>query len=291
MYREFLMITCAWPGVRARDSSLLIKVHECENSTKPPLIWCGGTAELTEMIAIIGKERSIYGVQTTANIVKHKNHVIADLANYYAEEIINTIPSSIYLVAGNCIGSFLVSEIALILHNKGYKIGFVGVIERDVTEKAWSLTLARLTFYASDLAGHWVNGMRQTYRSRCFNEILKINQNELIHIFATLRAMLGLLGCRKIINIFSKINRIEASNKQTQTFYELKPYPYKLNLIFIRWGVFGMYQFKYFQRFWAKLAQNGMVVDLVPGHSHYHPKWNLILNKLNARIKEAEALA
>ncbi len=219
-----------------------------------------------------------------------KNYIISNLAHYYVEEIISTISSQTYLMAGNCIGSFLVSEIALILHEKGYKIGFIGVVERDVTEKSIALTAARLTFYSSDLVGYFVNDMRLSFRTKNLNRVLKSSQHLSIHSFSTIKAMLGLLGGRQLLNIFMKFNDNEKSGQQPQILYQLKPYPYKLNLIFIRWGVFGMYQFKYFQNFWRKLAQNGMEVDLVPGHSHYHPKWHHIIDKLNIRIKETETL-
>jgi len=68
-------------------------------------------------------------------------------------------------------------------------------------------------------------------------------------------------------------------------FYELKPYPNNVSLFFIRWGVFGFYLFKCFQKYWGNILNCNISIDIIARYSHQHPKWDLIIEKLNQRIE------
>lgn len=289
VYREFLMMTCSWPGERARPCSLLIKVREIQGADLVPLIWCGGMFEMDTIAAICGKQRAIYGMRTSVDVVETTQENISQLAQYYANEIMQSIPGNTYLLAGNCIGAFLIYEVATILTQCGCKVGFLGIVDRDVTEGPLPLKFIRAVFYLCDTAGYTWHEIKNT-------KFAATKSAGLIHIGRTLLHAITYTGevfhfnrmVRKFSAFFTrKTHSTSPQNTSVKIRYKLKPYAGNVHLFFIRWGVFGFYQFGFYQQYWRKLIKGDMAVDIIRGHSHAHPNWPRIINKLNQRIVEA----
>lgn len=276
LYRGLLVLTCAWPGERVAPNSLLIKVHKAQLANKLPLIWCGGPNELNSIISIFGRERTIFGLRGTYDFVEPTDEVICKLSDYYVKEIELAGITGPFLIAGNCAAAYLAAEIAHLLIERGHKIGFLGLIERDVTHDSILLIFARRLFRGIDRIGTIFCDICRSWDNRSsfqgFIQALNI-------------VLIGLKLRRKKHDPRSLIKY--ESNQSNIQFYKLKPYPNKVNLFFIRWGVFGFYQLKFFQQYWASVVKGGISVDFISGYSHQHPKWDLIIEKLNQRINEA----
>ena len=292
-YREFLMMTCSWPGERARACSLLIKVREAQNAELPPLIWCGGMFEMDTIAAICGTQRAVYGMRTSVDVVETTEQNIRQLGQYYANEIVQVMPNNnTFLLAGNCIGAFLIYEVATLLTQRGYKVGFLGIVDRDVTEGPLPLKLIRAAFYLIDTAGYTWHEIKNTKYASTKMAGLKHIGSTLLHAVTYISEVFHVTQCLK--KLCSVIERNKASpttatieNTVVQTRYQLKPYAGDVHLFFIRWGVFGFYQFSFYQQYWRKLIKGNTTVDIVRGHSHSHPNWSRIIKKLNQRIVEA----
>jgi hypothetical protein len=274
LYRGLLILTCSWSGSRVADGSLLIKVHEVRDTKKLPLIWCGGPPEMPTIISICGKDRSIYGLRGTYDFADATDVVIKSLSKYYADEIERTIPSNTYLIAGYCAAAFISIEVATLLTERGYKIGFLGLVDRDVTEKNWRLKFARKFFDQIDRLGA---------KGYAFFEEYKKQSSER-NFLNSVKALIA--GLKSKAPLTDPRNVIMYKKKSIEHLYELKPYPGKVNLFFIRWGVFGYYQLGFFQHYWGKIAKGGFTVDFVPGYSHKYPSWPKIIEMLHNRLTE-----
>jgi hypothetical protein len=278
LYRGLKVLTCAWPGDRVSEESLLIKVHEAEGSSKLPLIWCGGPPELGTIISICGQNRSIYGLRGTYDFVEPTDDVISKLGKYYADEIEKAIPGDTYVIAGYCAAAYIAMEIAQLLTQRGYKIGFLALVERDVTMSNTLLKYTRKVFNRLDYHG------TRLYES--LQNIKKYNP--------------GVLGCLKSVpriiyenfkdeqpgEIDPRENIRYKRRKTRDRWYEFQPYTGSASLFFIRWGVFGFYQLSFFQKYWEKIVHGGITVDFIPGYSHKYPNWTAIIQKMNQRLME-----
>ncbi len=272
LYRGLLMLTSSWVGERVNEKSLLIKVHSVPNATKLPLIWCGGPPEMGTIISICGKDRNIYGLRGTYDFVEPTHDVITALSQYYADEIERTIPSQTYLIAGYCAAAYISIEVANLLMQRGYTIGFLGLVDRDVTEKTKILRIFRKLFDWADRLGARAYSIRDAIKQ----------QDTRFKIINTLKAIS--ISPNKPTE--DPRNRIKYIKKPTEAMYELKPYQGKVNLFFIRWGVFGYYQLGFFRRYWRKIAKGGLQVEFVPGYSHKYPSWPHIIRMLHNRLDE-----
>lgn len=277
LYRGLLMLTCSWAGKRVSEGSLLIKVHDVPNATKLPLIWCGGPIEMPAVISVCGKSRSIYGLRGTYEFVQPTHEVITALSRYYADEIERTIASESYLIAGNCAAAYIAIEIADVLHKRGCNVGFLGIVERDVTENSALLKVARKIYLKIDRIGT----LTQRFCNVLFSDNSRADKTDAIKKMAD-----------TVTRKFKKPSPdsrtlIQYKSLEDDKMYELKQYHDKISLIFVSWGVFGFYRFSIFQRYWRKLAPQGITVDIVKGFSHENPPWVNIIKALNKRLSEA----
>jgi Thioesterase domain len=275
LYRGLLMLTCSWSGTRVDDGSLLIKVHEVNNTNKLPLIWCGGPPEMGTIISICGKDRTIYGLRGTYDFADATDVVIRSLSKYYADEIERAIPADTYLIAGYCAAAYMSIEVATILTNRGHKIGFLGMVDRDVSEKTRPLKIARKLFDWLDRLGAKGYAFFDEFKNRS----LELN---LFNIIKVLKIRIS----TKAPHIDPR-DVIKYKKKAIEHLYELKPYPGKVSLFYIRWGVFGYYQLGFFRNYWRKIAKGGYTVDFVPGYSHKYPSWPHIIEMLHRRLTES----
>ncbi|HAE99757.1 MAG TPA: hypothetical protein DCG63_00475 [Methylophilaceae bacterium] len=275
LYRGFLMLTCSWQGARVAEGSLLFKVHDVPESQKLPLIWCGGPPEMETIISAFGQERSIYGLRGTYDYAETSDLVIHSLSQYYADEIERAIPSDTYLIAGYCAAAMISMEVATILTKRGYKIGFLGLIDRDVTEKTLPLKIARKFFeHFDDRIGARIHAYFEEFKKQS----LKIN---LVNCFKVLKIRLNDQAPES-----DPRDLIKYKKEPNEAWYELKPYPGKISLIYIRWAVFGYFQLGFFRNYWRKIALGGFTVDFVPGLSHKYPNWPKIIDMLHRRLVE-----
>lgn len=276
LYRGLLMLTCAWPGQRVNPNSLLIKVHEPKTTTHLPLIWCGGPPELETIISVCGKERTIYGLRGTYDFVEPTDEVVCSLSQYYADEIERAIPTGTYLIAGYCAAAYLALEIANLLIARGHQIGFLAMIERDVTEKNYLLSFARRVFNRIDLHG-----------TRFYEALntLQPKTSVMTYIKSAPKIVTAVVKADNL-NLSDPRRLIKVESESQEKMYELKAYPKQASLFFIRWGVFGFYQMRFFQKYWRKIVNGGMTVDFIPGYSHKYPNWARIIQKLDQRLKE-----
>lgn len=276
LYRGLLILTCAWPGQRVAPNSLLIKVHEANSPIKLPLIWCGGPNELDSIIATFGNDRTIYGLRGTYDFVEPTDEVICKLSEYYANQIeLAAIPAP-YIIAGNCAAAYLAAEISNLLILRGHKIGFLGLIERDVTVYSIPLQIARKLFRGIDRIGTIFCDISHTWENRSIIDGVK-------HAFSIILIGLKLRKQKRDPRLLIRYKHGQIEDKS----YELKPCPNNASLLFIRWGVFGFYQFKFFQKYWKNIIKGRITIDFIAGYSHQHPKWSLIIEKLSYRINEA----
>lgn len=109
--------------------------------------------EMPAVISVCGKSRSIYGLRGTYEFVQPTHEVIFALSRYYVDEIERTISSASYLIAGNCAAAYIAIEIAEVLHKRGCNVGFLGIVERDVTDNAVPLRVARKIYLKIDRIG------------------------------------------------------------------------------------------------------------------------------------------
>lgn len=275
VYRGLLMLTASWSGERVAEGSLLFKVHTAKNATKVPLIWCGGPPEMPVVIGLCGKNRAIYGLRGTYDFVEPTNEVITALSQYYADEIERYIPSKTYLIAGYCAAAYIAVEVASLLKQRGYQIGFLGLIDRDVTDKTLLLRIGRKAFDWIDRLGalaYTVAYLRREKNLRFNLDTIQVLKQRVLPTAET----------------NDPRNKIKYLKKSDDVMYQLKPYDGKVHLFFIQWGVFGFYQINLFMRYWRKIAKGGVEVDFIKGYSHKYPSWPKIIRSLNRRLAETD---
>ena len=286
LYRGFKMLTCSWPGERVREGSLLIKLHDCPNSTLPPLIWCGTAAELEWVVAIMGDERSIFGIRGIFDFVMPTEKVIRDLGSYYVEEILGAIPSGPYVIAGYCSASFLSIEIATQLFNRGQVVGFLGLLERDLTSKKYLLQLIRRIFIRWDVKlTTWYDALNEFIKSPLHDHYIRVVSR--VNLLINKPKAIELVNASNDSVARTMYGSIVYQQPDHEPLYEIKTYPGKIHLTYVRWGVFAYYQLDYFKQFWRQLAPKGVIFDYVPGLTHKYANWSLMIGNLKQRIKEA----
>jgi hypothetical protein len=279
LYRGLKVATFDWPGTRVSDDSLLMKVHEANNSNKSPLIWCGYVENLELIVSVCGKDRDIYAIRGPVGLFRPSEHVVSLLGRYYAEEIEKAIPSGSYMLAGLCLASRLAVEIATILIQKGHQIPFLGFVETDIsTGHTWLNKYTRKVFN------------RVNYHGTRFRSSLNAIKNSpptfakyIRNIPTILKDSFGKEPAEFHLDVDKDIYKFR---KDRDVMYEIKEYPGFINLFYIRWAIFGFYQFKFFQRYWREIASDGIKVDFVNGFAHQFPNWNAIIARMNKRILE-----
>jgi hypothetical protein len=249
IYRRFLMLTDFWAGSRAAPGSLLVKMHSSNDAR--PFFWVGTPKDLIGFYQHIGSDRSIYCFPGTYNVMPETQTTITHLANYHVAEILKVCPQGPFLLGGFCTASLITYETAKILTEKGHQIGLLALCETDVSEQNTCINLfRRMYFYNERLYHNWLG--------------FKAHPHQMI------QAILG------------KITKIKLNNKQQTTvqaiepLYTLSGYTGKVDLIYVRWGMYGFFSLKYFQNYWKNLALQSATFHIVEGRIHEPPDWDSI---------------
>jgi hypothetical protein len=257
IYRRFLMLTCAWPGTRALPGSLVIKFQS--GSAEEPLFWCGGPDDLSAIGETLAEKRSIFYMRGTYGILPPTREFVQALGRYYATEMIKIQPYGAYHIGGFCEAGFIAYEIAQILMARGYQVKLLALFERDLTAAGRLLSMARGVF---SLIG------RASYR------------------WARLRQHLNTLvqGSHVVDTLPDK----PVLCPQGEVPYSLTPYPGRAVLIYIRWGPFGLFRFRIFQKYWEKIVLGGTDFRIIPGYFHHLPNWPVVAKILESLFDEFE---
>lgn len=285
IYRRFLMLTCTWEGTRATTNSLIIKTHS--GGDQPALFWCGGPDDVPMFAEVLGDKRSIFCMRGTYGVLTPTEDVVKALARYYADEIVNIQPQGPYLLGGHCEAGLIAFEIAQVLTARGYSIGMLVLVERDSTEQNFLHSSARMIFSLIDRTVFLWDQRRQFQIDKSWKDKKK-------HMKAHLKKI-GLYISSKIYTanggqqMNSLIGTVGEKNKPPkETLYSIKPYPGKVVLIYIRWGVFGFFQFKIFQKFWKKIALGGADIRMVPWYTHTPADWTAAVEIVRTLIEDKE---
>jgi hypothetical protein len=266
LYRRFLIMTSAWDGTRANPASLMIKSHEGGDGL--PFFWCGWPENIYHLYKAIGNERSIYCICGTFAVVEPTDENIRALATYYAAEIIKVQAQGPYLIGGFCEAALTSYEIAKILLEQGHDVGALFLIERDVIEYDLWLKIANFCF---KVLGRLFDIRKAPISS--IQEILSNRTKKSIAQFDKLKVKFG-IGTKKV--------------EVPQIGYKFTPYPRDVVFVFIRWGMFGYYQFSFLQNYWKKLVLGNVQFDIVDGFYHHDLKnWSAIAEIIRKRLLEA----
>lgn len=269
IYRKFLLITSAWPGARAEPNSLLIKVYNGKKENAP-LYWVGTPEVLDSFNQQFHGERSIYCISTTWEVINPTKININTLAAYYAAEIIKVQPTGGYLLGGFCEGGLITFEIAKILTEQGYKIDLLTFCERDLTKRSRVINFARKLFH-----------LKEGLDRRMVH--LKVDPWQCIKEFTyykiiQLKAFLA--------HLLSFIYKSKKTLEPEEPRYQLSPYPEKIYLIYIKWGLLGYFRFTFFQKYWDKIALGGARFWIIEGRQHNHPNWKKVAKIVKDQIDE-----
>ena len=273
IYRRFLILTDACEGSRAAPGSLLIKVHSGGEGI--PFFWCGTPDTWPSFCEQLGRDRSMYCLCGTYGVLPPTNENILALSKYYAAEIIKIQPNGPYLLGGFCEAGLISLEIANIMQAHGYQVGMLVLFDVDVRPPDFWLSLALKLFKA----GENVRERRDQFAEhpvQCIKEILANKWHQLVE-----------LPIRYIIDVINKCLKNSGVDEQPLApLYELPPYPGKIDLIYVKWGVLGYYQFKFFQRYWNKLALGGTDFNIIAGNVHNMPNWSAVAKIVQEIIKK-----
>ena len=130
IYQKLLAYTAAWQGTRANPRSLLFG-HNLQGEQKP-LFWvCQGSRELSQLAKYLDPQQPIYGMRSTHLIIKFDQKIVRELADYYAEKIIEIQPQEPYFLGGNCQSSSIAFYIAESLQKRGKQVGLLCLLENS----------------------------------------------------------------------------------------------------------------------------------------------------------------
>jgi amino acid adenylation domain-containing protein len=95
----------------------------------------------------------IYGVQPKSRPTYPMLHSrLAEVADYYCQQIVDVQPNGPYLLGGLCIGGFIAFEVATRLKRRGQTVAMVALIDvAHVKAKPKSLTVARMSRFSDVL--------------------------------------------------------------------------------------------------------------------------------------------
>ncbi|MEQ1560344.1 MAG: hypothetical protein ABL933_15595 [Methyloglobulus sp.] len=274
IYRRFLILTDAWEGSRATEGSLLIKVHEGGDGI--PLFWCGTPDTLPGFYKKMGYDRSIYCFCGTFGVLPPTEETITALGKYYTAEIVKSQPNGPYLLGGFCEAGLISYEVARNMHLYDYKVALLVMFEVDVTRADYWLLLAREAFRTREKL---VSRRKQfaVDPKRCIEEIL-INKWQYFVIKP-------LKWARNLVS------QGTVTQKQAEPLldnkYKLATYPGDVDFIYIKWGLLGYFQFKFFQRYWNVLVQGNKDFTVIMGSVHNSPNWHAVAKIIKEKIKNA----
>ena len=273
------MATFDWPGQRVSEDSLLIKVHEVKGSTKAPFIWCGYVENLSTIIPICGKDRTIYCIRGPVGLFKASESVIGQLGKYYCQEIAKEIPNQPCMIAGFCHASYLAIEIATQLIQHGHKVGFLGFVEADIPTGNSPLNKFLRKLFN-----------RINYHGTRIKASLISNKSENPTFFTNIAKIPKVLRdgfCKEPEDFHFGVDLdIYKFRKDRDQMYQIKPYPSFLHLFYIRWSVYGFYQLSCFKKYWRAMAKEGVKVDFIHGAAHQYADWPAIIERINQRMLE-----
>jgi thioesterase domain-containing protein len=269
LYRPLLLLTDSW-GDRAAPGSLLIKCHK--GGEDSPLFWCGTPDTLASFYSVMGHERSIYCLCSTFGVLPPSEENIRAFARYYAAEIIKVQPQGPYVLGGFCEAGLISYEIAKLMYEKGYQVGMLFLFDRDVTQTDVWLKLARRLFSTIDrVPFRWEQARENPVQ--CIKEILLNKWQRLVK--------------SPLQYVKSKLGFVSTWQAGDTSGYKLTPYPGKIHLVYVSYGIFGYFKFSFFQRYWRHLALGGIEYRIIPGNTHNNPNWPLVAKSLRIFIKEA----
>jgi len=283
IYRRFLMLTCAWPGTRALPGSLVIKFKS--GGSDEPLFWCGGPDNLYAIGETLAEKRPIFYMRGTYGVLPPTLEVVQTLGSYYASEIIKIQPDGAYQIGGFCEAGLIAYEIAQILMARGHQVKLLVLFERDLNMPAdgYWLSIAKRVYSLIDRSGyHWKRFRQVQSDGKC---------NFFKYLYSILYKRISpvdLLGqsCHVKAPFPTDTNPIPCSQEETP--YSLRPYPGSAVFIYIRWGPFGYFRFRTFQKYWDKIVFGGTDFRIITGYSHYMPNWPLFAEKLDILLGEGE---
>jgi hypothetical protein len=273
IYRRFLILTDAWNGERASPGSLLIKVYEGGKGL--PLYWCGTPDTLPSFYEQIGQDRSIYCLCGPYGVLAPTEETICGLGSYYAEEIIKTQPDGPYLLGGYCQAGLVSFEIAKVMQAHDYQVGLLTLFDVDVTRTDYWLLIAREMFHLREKLVRRRDQFSQD-PVLCIKEILANKWQQLV-----------VMPISWITNLFrQKSLPPNETGQLLESRYKLAAYPGIIHFIYVKWGLLGYFQFKFFQRYWNAFAQGGCDFTIIPGSVHNRPSWPTVAKITNQQIKK-----
>lgn len=276
IYRRFLMLTCAWPGTRALPDSLVIKFQS--GSAEEPLFWCGGPDDLSAIGETLAEKRSIFYMRGTYGVLPPTREVVQALGRYYATEMIKIQPHGAYHIGGFCEAGLIAYEIAQILMARGYKVNLLALVERDLTDGRL-LSMARSVFSLIDKAGyHWKRLQQLQGDGKWINYWYSIFYKHITPVNTLVQGS----------HVVDSLPNKPVLSPQGEVPYSLTPYPGRAVLIYIRWGPFGFFRFRIFQKYWEKIVLGGADFRIIPGYTHYLPNWYFVAEILESLLDESE---
>ncbi len=268
IYRRLLILTDAWPGERASLGSLLVKCYT--GGVRLPLFWCGGPDNLVSFNEVFGQDRPLYCLCGTWGVFQPTDDNIRSLAIYYLAEILSVQPHGPYLLGGYCSAGLIAYEIAKLLQDQGYEVGTLILFDMDVTDQAPPLKIARQSFRLIE---------------NFFKRKIEFSQNPIGCIKSILDHKQSQLNAH-IAGFKQKLRGTAVEKNTAHALYLLSEYSGAVELIYVKWGLLGYFQFGFFQRYWRKLVLGGLRLELVSGYVHNKPDWMTVAKIIQARLKE-----
>jgi len=126
-----------------------------EGGKQPPIFFVhDGEGEILPYRTLamkLGSGHPVYGLQPKGRVDYPMLHSrLADVADYYCEQILRIQPQGPYLLSGLCIGGFIAFEIARRLRGDGRKVAMVALLDAaHVKARPKSITVTRLKRFST----------------------------------------------------------------------------------------------------------------------------------------------
>jgi amino acid adenylation domain-containing protein len=126
-----------------------------EGGKQPPIFFVhDGEGEILPYRTLamkLGSGHPVYGLQPKGRVDYPMLHSrLADVADYYCEQILRIQPQEPYLLSGLCIGGFIAFEIARRLRGDGRKVAMVALLDAaHVKARPKSITVTRLKRFST----------------------------------------------------------------------------------------------------------------------------------------------
>jgi len=277
IFRKFFIFTEFWSGTRISPESLLVKTHTGGDAS--PFFWIGAPNELVDFTNALGTDRSIYCLPNTVNVIPPTTANITAISQYFAQEIVKAYADGPYLIGGLCNSAFSAYETAKILKEQGNEIGLLLMIERDVPNQDLIINFFRKLYWVFETSNRWM-----IYFSRNPKAI----KNFIWSYFSKhiLRKQIETNMITDDILIMPDDLAADRTNKEN---YKLSGYTGNVDLIYVKWGLLGYFNFKYFHKYWKNLATDGFNIHIIDGRFHMPPNW-LEIAKITKKILEGHNL-